>query len=43
MAICNLPIEDPTLEIVPTFEIQDTFVYAESSTSCYLSRLVFMS
>lgn len=29
MAICNLPIEDPTLEIVPSFEIQDTFVYAE--------------
>ncbi len=29
IAICNLPIDDPTLEVRPCFEIQDTFVYGE--------------
>jgi len=29
IAICNLPIIDPTLELRPWFEIQDTFVYGE--------------
>lgn len=29
IAICNLPIDDPTLELRPCFEIQDTFVYGE--------------
>lgn len=27
IAICNLPIDDPTLELKPCFDIQDTFVY----------------
>lgn len=29
IAICNLPVDDPTLELRPCFEIQDTFVYGE--------------
>ena len=29
IAICNLPIEDPTLEVSPCFDIQDTFVYGD--------------
>ena len=29
IAICNFPIDDPTLELSPCFEIQDTFVYGE--------------
>lgn len=29
IAICNLPIDDPTLELRPCFDIQDTFVYGE--------------
>jgi LysR family transcriptional regulator, transcriptional activator of the cysJI operon len=29
IAICNLPINDPTLELRPCFDIQDTFVYGE--------------
>lgn len=29
IAICNLPIDDSTLELRPCFEIQDTFVYGE--------------
>jgi DNA-binding transcriptional LysR family regulator len=29
ISICNLPIDDPTLELRPCFEIQDTFVYGE--------------
>ena len=29
IAICNFPIDDPTLEMRPCFDIQDTFVYGE--------------
>lgn len=29
IAICNLPIEDSTLEVRPCFNIQDTFVYGD--------------
>ncbi|OAH58344.1 LysR family transcriptional regulator [Domibacillus aminovorans] len=29
IVICNLPIDDPTLELRPCFDIQDTFVYGE--------------
>ncbi|AZU64725.1 LysR family transcriptional regulator [Neobacillus mesonae] len=29
IAICNLPIDDKSLEVKPIFEIQDTFVYGE--------------
>jgi len=29
IAICNLPIDDPSLEVRPCYEIQDTFVYGE--------------
>ncbi|MFO1442380.1 LysR family transcriptional regulator [Bacillus sp. Bva_UNVM-123] len=29
IAICNLPIEDSTLEVRPCFTIQDTFVYGD--------------
>lgn len=29
IAICNLPIDDPTLERRPCLDIQDTFVYGE--------------
>lgn len=29
IAICNLPIEDTSIEKLPCFEIQDTFVYGE--------------
>jgi len=29
IAICNLPIDDPTLEMTPCFSIQDTFVYGQ--------------
>jgi len=29
IAVCNFPIDDPTLELRPCFEIQDTFVYGE--------------
>ena len=29
IAVCNLPIDDPTLELRPCFDIQDTFVYGE--------------
>ncbi|MFD3259051.1 LysR family transcriptional regulator [Paenibacillus lentus] len=29
ISICNLPIEDSSLEVRPCFDIQDTFVYGE--------------
>lgn len=29
IAVCNLPIDDTTLEVRPCFEVQDTFVYGE--------------
>lgn len=29
IAVCNLPIDDTTLEVQPCFEVQDTFVYGE--------------
>lgn len=29
IAICNLPIDDPALELRPCFDIQDTFVYGD--------------
>ncbi|AZK45684.1 LysR family transcriptional regulator [Paenibacillus lentus] len=29
ISICNLPIDDSSLEVRPCFEIQDTFVYGE--------------
>ncbi|MBO0587528.1 LysR family transcriptional regulator [Sporosarcina sp. E16_8] len=29
IAVCNFPIDDPTLELRPCFDIQDTFVYGE--------------
>lgn len=29
IAICNLPIDDPTLEVRPCFDVQDIFVYGE--------------
>ena len=29
IALCNLPIEDEQLAIVPTFDVQDVFVYGE--------------
>ena len=29
IAICNFPIDDPTLELRPCIDIQDTFVYGE--------------
>lgn len=29
IAICNFPIDDPTLELIPCIEIQDTFVCGE--------------
>lgn len=29
IAVCNFPIDDPTLELRPCIDIQDTFVYGE--------------
>jgi len=29
IAICNFPIDDPSLELKPCFEVQDIFVYGE--------------
>ncbi|OKL35426.1 LysR family transcriptional regulator [Domibacillus mangrovi] len=41
IAICNLPIDDPTLELRPCFDIQDTFVYGEKFKKIFSKPLSF--
>ncbi|KGX86631.1 LysR family transcriptional regulator [Pontibacillus litoralis] len=39
IVICNFPIDDPTLELRPCFEIQDIFVYGDKYKELLSKRL----